>query len=217
VTKVATGVSANLETLRGAVGAGAQLILTHHGLFWELHPRALSPQMTERLRVLLDGDVSLAGYHLPLDAHPEIGNNALLCRALGFKPSERFGEARGGSIGFVGRTEDGVPIAELAERVEGELGRKPLIQGSGPERVASIGIVTGAGAGSIHEAVARDLDAMITGEPAEHVMADATEGEVHFIAAGHYATETLGIRRLGELVAERFGVEHEFIDVPNPV
>lgn len=216
VSKVATCVSANLESLRGAVAAGAQLVLAHHGLFWEFHPRALTPQMTERLRVLLDADVSLAGYHLPLDAHPEVGNNALLCRALGFEPAERFGEARGGAIGFVGR-DDAVPLGELSERIERELGRTPLVQGRGPEEVASIGIVTGAGAGSIHEAVARDLDAMITGEPSEHAMADATEGGVHFIAAGHYATETFGVRRLGELVAERFGVEHEFIDVPNPV
>jgi dinuclear metal center YbgI/SA1388 family protein len=217
VSKVATGVSANLETLRGGVEAGAQMTITHHGLFWEFLPRALSPQMTERLRVLLDGDVSLAAYHLPLDAHPEVGNNALLCGLLGFEVAERFGEARGASIGFVGRSEAGIPLEELTAAIERELGRAPLVQGRGPERISSIGVVTGAGAGAVHEAVAAGLDALITGEPAEHVMADAEEGGLHFIAAGHYATETLGIRRLGDLVAERFGVEHEFIDVPNPV
>ena len=217
VSRIATGVSANLETLRGAAVAGAQMVLTHHGLFWEFLPRALSPQMTERLRVLLDADVSLAAYPLPLDAHPEVGNNALLCGLLGFEVGERFGEAKGRPIGFVGRSEGGVPVAELAQRLESELGREPLIQGGGPERVTTAGIVTGAGAGTVHEAVALGLDALITGEPAEHAMADAEEGGLHFIAAGHYATETLGIRRLGELIAERFGVEHEFIDVPNPV
>jgi dinuclear metal center YbgI/SA1388 family protein len=217
VGRIATGVSANLETLRGAAESGAQMVITHHGLFWEFLPRALSPQMTERLRVLLDGDLSLAAYHLPLDAHPEIGNNALLCGVLGFEVGERFGDVRGTEIGFVGQDEGGVTLPELRKRLERELGREPLIQGHEPERVSSVGVVTGAGAATIHEAVAKGLDALITGEPAEHVMADALEGGVAFIAAGHYATETLGIRRLGELIAERFGVEHEFIDVPNPV
>jgi dinuclear metal center YbgI/SA1388 family protein len=217
VTKIATGVSANLATLRGAAESGAQLAITHHGLFWEFLPRALSPQMTERLQTLLDADMSLAAYHLPLDAHVEIGNNALLCRLLGFEPSERFGEARGARIGFVGRNADGVAAADLANAIESELGRPPLIQGAGPERVRSIGVVTGAGAGEVHEAVALGLDAMLTGEPAEHAMADAAEGGVHFIAAGHYATETLGVRRLGESLSERFGVEHEFISVRTPV
>ena len=217
VSKVASAVSANLATLRGAVASGAQLVLAHHGLFWEFHPRALTPQMTERLRTLLDADVSLAAYHLPLDAHPQIGNNALLCERLGFERSEPFGEARGARIGCVGRTGEAVPAPELINRVTELLDREPLIQGDGPDRVGSIGIVSGAGADSVHEAAALGLDALLTGEPAEHAMADAAEAGLHLIAAGHYATETLGIRRLGELLAERFGIDHEFIDVPNPV
>lgn len=214
---VATGVSANLATLRGGADAGAQLVLAHHGLFWEFLPSALSPQMAARLRLLLEGEISLAGYHLPLDAHPQIGNNALMCRQLGFEPAEPFGEVRGRPIGFVGRSEEGVEIGDLLGRLTGELGREPLAQGAGPERVHGLAVVTGAGAGTIHEAVRMGLDALLTGEPAEHAMADADEGGLHFLAAGHYATETLGIRRLGELVAERFGVRHVFIDVPNPV
>ena len=217
LSRVATGVSANLELFEGAVARDAQLVVAHHGLFWDFHPRSVTPAMKERLRILFDGDMSLAAYHLPLDAHAELGNNALLCRLLGFEPAERFGEARGARIGFVGRSTDGVAAAELASAIESGLGRAPLVQGAGPELVRSIGVVTGAGAGEVHEAVALGLDAMLTGEPAEHAMADAAEGGLHFIAAGHYATETLGVRRLGESLAERFGVEHEFIDVPNPV
>jgi dinuclear metal center YbgI/SA1388 family protein len=217
VARVATAVSANLETIAGAVSAGAQLLLVHHGLFWEFLPRALSEQTAARLRALFDAELSLAGYHLPLDAHPEIGNNALLCALLGFDAAEPFGEHRGGTVGFVGRSDDGVPIGELIARIGSELEREPLLQGAGPERVRSIGIVSGAGADRIGEAVAGGLDALLTGEPAEHAMADAAEGGVHFIAAGHYATETLGIRRLGEAVAARFDVEHTFVDVPNPV
>ena len=218
VTGVVTGVSAHRELIEGAVAAGAQLLIAHHGLFWDFHPRALTEAMAERLRIALDARLSIAGYHLPLDAHPEIGNNALIRDALGFEPSpEPFGSAKERSIGVVGRSADGVPAAELTERVRALTGRDPLVFAHGPDPVRSIGVISGSGASAVHEAVALGLDAVLTGEPAEHVMADAREGGVHFIAAGHYATETFGVRRLGELIAERFGVRHEFIDVPNPI
>jgi dinuclear metal center YbgI/SA1388 family protein len=218
VTKVATGVSAGRELLERAVAGGAQLVLVHHGLMWDFHPRALTPNLAGRLKVLLEADVSLAMYHLPLDAHPQVGNNALLADALGGVGHSPFASHRGRPIGvrtaFAG---DGVPIAELVGRVHEVTGREPLVFDSGPDTVRSLGIVSGAAASSIAEAIAQGLDAFLTGEPAEHVMNEAREAGIHFIAAGHYATETLGIRRLGELVAERFGVEHEFIDIPNPV
>jgi dinuclear metal center YbgI/SA1388 family protein len=216
VSKVATGVSANLETIRRAVGSGAQLILTHHGLFWgELHS-GLTPQLTERIRALLEGNATLAAYHLPLDAHPEIGNNALLCEHLGFERGPMLGEAKGRAIGFAGSS-PGVSIEDLVASITELLGREPLVQGDGPPEVKTIGVVSGGGTPYLEEAVELGLDAFLTGEPAERAMADAAEAGIHFIAAGHYATETLGIRRLGELVGERFGVEHEFVDVPNPV
>ena len=218
VGKVATGVSAHLELLERARESGAELVLAHHGLFWDFLPRALSEPMAARLRAALGARLSVAGYHLPLDAHPQIGNNALLCGELGFeRRSEPFAEVRGQSIGAIGRRDEPIPAGELFALVASVLGREPLVFDAGPSKIASIGIVTGAGASTLHEAVALGLDALLTGEPAEHAMADAREGGLHFIAAGHYATETLGIRRLGELVAERFDVAHEFIDVPNPV
>lgn len=217
VTKVVTGVSAHRRLIDAAVDGGAQLLIAHHGLFWEFHPRALSQQMADRLRVALGSGLSVAGYHLPLDAHPEIGNSALLCKRLDFEATdEEFGAVKGRPIGVVGRT-DGVAIDELVGKIAALTGQKPLLQGSGPAEVRSAAFVTGAGAGMIHEAVALGLDCLVTGEPAEHAMADSQEGEIHFIAAGHYATETLGIRRLGELIAEEFAVEHEFCDFPNPV
>jgi dinuclear metal center YbgI/SA1388 family protein len=218
VFKVATGVSAHLELLRRAVDAEAQMLLTHHGLFWDFHPRALSEQMAQRLRVALDAALSVAGYHLPLDAHREVGNNALLASELGFtlEPTP-FGEVKGRSIGAVGRRDEPIAAADLFSEVERVTGREPLVFDAGPDTVTRIAIVTGAAAGRVHEAVAAGVDALITGEPAEHAMADAREGGLHFIAAGHHATETFGIRRLGELVAERFGIAHEFIDVPNPI
>lgn len=218
VRKVATGVSAHLELIERATASGAQLLLAHHGLFWDFHPRALTEQMAARLRAAFAGDLTVAGYHLPLDAHPAIGNNALLCAELGFERTEEpFGAVRGATIGCIGRSDRGVAADELARRVGDLTGREPLVFQSGPRLVRSIGIVSGAGTSEIHSAVALGLDAFLTGEPAEHAMADAREGAIHYIAAGHYATETLGIRRLGALVAERFEVEHEFIDVPNPI
>lgn len=218
VSKVVTGVSAHRELLERAAGSGAQLVLVHHGLFWDFHPRALSEQMAARLQVALDAGLSVTGYHLPLDAHPVIGNNALLCARLGFEPDPRpFAEVKGRAIGIVGRCGEAIEAAALVRRVTETCEREPLVFDAGPDLVRSIGIVSGAGASEIHGAVELGLDAFLTGEPAEHAMADAREGELHFIAAGHYATETLGIQRLGELVAERFDLEHEFIAVPNPV
>jgi dinuclear metal center YbgI/SA1388 family protein len=217
VEKLATGVSANRAFIEAAIDAGAQLAIVHHGLFWGDRPVALSEQMAGRLRLLLGADVSLLGYHLPLDAHPEIGNNALLCAGLGFERQGSFSVHVGRAIGSIGRSEQGLSPAELTTRVSDLVGRQPLVFDEGPERIHSIGIVSGGGSKAIADAIDLGLDAYLTGEPSEPVMADAREGQIHFLAAGHHATETFGVRRLGELVAERFGVAHEFVDVPNPV
>jgi putative NIF3 family GTP cyclohydrolase 1 type 2 len=173
--------------------------------------------MKGRLEPLFAADLSLAAYHLPLDAHPDVGNNALLCELLGFERAEPFADHRGRPVGFVGRSPAGKPLGELVQRLTSELGRAPLVQGAGPDPVRSIGIVSGGAPEHLRDAIAAGLDAYLTGEPAEWAMAEATEAGVHFIAAGHYATETLGVRRLGELLTERFGVEHRFLDLPNPV
>jgi len=218
VSRIATGVTANLETLERGVGSGAELVLTHHGLLWGDEVSPLSVPMAARLRALLCSEASLAAYHLPLDAHPEFGNNALLRDALGLEPDERpFGQAKGSAVGLIGRAAEPIGISELGSRLRDAVGREPLVFDSGPERISTVGIVTGAGGFALHEAGPMGLDALVTGEPSEPVMGEAREYGVHFLAGGHYATETMGIRRLGELIAERFDVEHEFIDVPNPI
>jgi dinuclear metal center YbgI/SA1388 family protein len=217
LSRVATGVSANLELFEGAVARDAQLVVAHHGLFWDFHPRSVTPAMKERLRILFDGDMSLAAYHLPLDAHPEVGNNALICAALGLERAEPFGEHRGQTVGFVGRSAEGVAFDDLRGRCARAFGQEPFVWDTGPETVHSVGIVSGAAASSFGEAIATGLDAFLTGEPAEHVMADARESGTHFIAGGHYATETFGVRRLGELLEAEFGLEHQFVEVPNPI
>jgi dinuclear metal center YbgI/SA1388 family protein len=214
VRRVVSGVSAQRELIERAVELDAELVLCHHGLFWDFHPTGLTPVLAERLRPLFRHDVALAAYHLPLDGHPELGNNALLAGELGCASHEAFGD-----VGRVGRfTGDGIPIAELVERVRAVTGgRRPLVFDAGPERVRTIGIVSGAAAKMLPAAVADGLDAFLTGEPAEHVMADAREARIHFIAAGHYATETFGVQALGERWSREFGVEHSFVDIPNPI
>jgi dinuclear metal center YbgI/SA1388 family protein len=253
VTTVATGVSANLELFERARSEGADLLLVHHGLFWTSStPAPIDAPLKRRLQLLFDADMSLAAYHLPLDAHLEVGNNALLARALGADSLEPFGLHRGQAIGciahFPGGMGDeqrglphehgepprahgepprahgepapeqaGLPAQTLFDRVHEVTGRRPLVFDSGPERVRRLAVVTGAGADHLAEAIAAGADAFLTGEPAERVMSHAREAGIHFIAAGHYATETFGVRRLGEHLSERFGVRHVFIDVPNPV
>ena len=218
VETVVSGVSASVELFERARDEGAQLILAHHGLFWGAGPGPIDAALARRLRLLFDADMSLLAYHLPLDAHAELGNNALLARALGAVQLEPFARPRGEPIGCLAKLPgEGLPIAELLQRVQTATARAPLAFDCGPQLVRSIGIVTGAAADSFEDAIAAGAEAFLTGEPAERVMSQAREAGVHFIAAGHYATETFGVRALGELLAERFGVRHVFIDIPNPI
>jgi dinuclear metal center YbgI/SA1388 family protein len=218
VRTLISGVSANLELFERAREAQADLVLVHHGLFWAGPPRPLDRAAKARLQVLFDANMGLAAYHLPLDAHLEHGNNALLAAALGAEAPEPFALLRGRAIGVRARFPgDGVAPAELVHRVADATGREPLAFTDGPGRVRTIGIVSGAGADHLEDAIDEGLDAFVTGEPSERSMALAREAGVHFLAAGHYATETFGVRRLGELLVARFGVEHVFVDVPNPI
>jgi dinuclear metal center YbgI/SA1388 family protein len=216
VTHVITGVSARRELSERAVELGADLVLVHHGLFWNFHPAGLTPLLAERLRPLLKHDINLAAYHLPLDAHPEVGNNAILARELGCEERRPFGRYKGTFIGCRGEL-PGISPDDLRARVREATGREPLLLGSGPDRISSIGIVSGSAADTLHEAAAAGLDAFLTGEPREHITADAAELGMWFVAAGHYATETFGVRALGDLLAERFGIQHTFVDLENPV
>jgi dinuclear metal center YbgI/SA1388 family protein len=218
VQRVVTGVSAQRALVERAVEEGAQLVLVHHGLFWDFMPAGLTPTLAERLRPLFKHDVALAAYHLPLDGHPELGNNAILAERLGCERHEPFGTYGGAAIGRAGTFPgDGIAAADLFTRVREVTDREPTVFDGGPGRVRRIGIVSGSGADALNEAIELGLDAFLTGEPREHVMADAREAGIHFIAAGHYATETFGVRALGDWLAQRFGVEHVWVDIPNPV
>jgi dinuclear metal center YbgI/SA1388 family protein len=174
--------------------------------------------LARRLRILFQADIALAAYHLPLDAHPQLGNNALLASALGAGELVPFALHRGQPIGFLASLPgDGLAAQELFARVQAITARAPLVFDAGPPRVRRIAIVSGAGADYTADAASAGADALLTGEPAERSMAQAREAGVHVIAAGHHATETFGVRRVGEYLAERFELRHVFLDVPNPV
>jgi dinuclear metal center YbgI/SA1388 family protein len=212
VTKIAAGVSSSRELFERAAQSGAQLLIVHHGLFWENDPRIVDRQLKARLQALFDGDVTLASYHLALDAHPEIGNNALLAGLLGVDSRERVLE-----WGFGGRLEPTVGLDELAGRLERATGQKPQVFDGGPEAIERVAVITGGAARLFPQIAALGYDAYVTGEPAEPTLHAARELATHFLAGGHYATETFGIKALAQKLAERFDLEWEFLDLPNPV
>jgi dinuclear metal center YbgI/SA1388 family protein len=215
VTRVVTGVSATLELFELALERGAEAVLVHHGLFWG-DAGALDRVQADRLRALLANDLNLIAYHLPLDAHATVGNNALLIEDLDMTVGQPLGSYKGRTIGFVGEC-DGVSGEALAALLSDRLGREPLHLAYGPETIRRVGVIAGSAPDYISEAAAAGCDAFITGEPAERVNSMAKELGIHFYAAGHHATEKLGIQKLGEILSQQFGVEHEFIDIPNPI
>ena len=212
VEKLACGVSASRELFLRSAEAGAQMVLVHHGLFWEKDPREIGPVMRERLRALFDHDLSLVAYHLALDAHPEIGNNANVARELGVSERQRFTE-----WGWGGRLEEPRSIRDFAERVEEVVGRTPLVFPYGPDEVERVAILTGGAARYLAAAVDERYDLFLTGEAAEPTKHAAKEAGIHFVAAGHYATETSGVQALARRISDELDVEWQFVDVPNPV
>jgi len=217
IRKIATAVSANVATIERAAAEDADLLLVHHGLFWDGMPRRIDTALHARLKPLFAHGLALAAYHLPLDGHLEHGNNALLAEQLGCSATAPFAEHDGSTIGVAGRFDEPIAAADLLARVERATGRAPLHFAFGPDPVESVAIVSGAGSGYLADAIAAGHDAFLTGEPSERDMAVAREGAIHYVAAGHYATETFGVRRLGELLQREHGVEHVFLDDPNPI
>jgi dinuclear metal center YbgI/SA1388 family protein len=218
VQTVATGVSASAELFERAAAAGADLVLVHHGLFWDGMPRHIDAALHRRLKPLYAHEMALAAYHLPLDAHAVYGNNALIADGLGCAAKEPCFEHKGRPIGMAATFEgDGIPPEDLRARIEALTGREPLHLDFGPERVRTIGIVSGGGSSYLGDAIAAGHDAFLTGEPVERVMTQAREGALHYFAAGHYATETFGVKALGDLLRQEFALEHVFIDDPNPI
>ncbi len=212
ITKLVCSVSPSRELFERAAEKGAQLVICHHGLFWERDDRVIGPVMRERLRTLFDANLNFAAYHLALDAHPEIGNNAYLCRELGIEAERVFSE-----VGWGGALREPLPASAFAERIHKLVDRPPLVFAYGPEEIRTVAVCSGGAARAIDEAIAGGYDCFVTGEAAEPTKHTAKEAGIHFIAAGHYATETSGVKFLADRIKERFGVEWEFVDLPNPV
>jgi dinuclear metal center YbgI/SA1388 family protein len=216
VAKVVSAVSGSASLFRLAAEAGADLVIVHHGIFWDRDSRVVKGSLKQRLEPLLRHEITLAGYHLCLDAHPGVGNNVLAARGLGLEAIRPWARYEGKEIGFRGEWND-LPVGEAVRRINELYGSNALTFLSGPERVRHVGIISGGAQGEIRQAIDDGLDLFITGEASEYVMHLAEEGAIHFAAAGHYNTERLGIRAVGDHLAERFGISHTFIDLPNPV
>ncbi len=216
VRHLISGVTASLAFLDAAIEAGADAVLVHHGFFWRGEDARVIGMKQRRLRRLLEAQVSLLAYHLPLDAHPLYGNNAQLAERLGFTIEGRFGDPRAGAIGMYGTPARPLSGEALAAHIEASLERTPLHVAGGNAQVRSVAWCTGGAQSYIDAAAALGVDAFITGEVSEPTVHVAREMGLHFYAAGHHATERYGAQALGEHLGAQFGLEHRFIDVDNP-
>jgi len=218
VERIVAGVSASRALFVRALAEDADLILVHHGILWN-GPEAqrITGSHRRRLGLLLENEVSLAAYHLPLDRHLELGNAAQMARRLGLTGLEPFGTHHGASVGVSGVFPEPVAAGELFAAVAELCDREPQVFEGGRSLVSSVGIVTGAAQREYHQAVAAGLDAYITGEATEWVLHQAAEDGVHYIAAGHYATERFGVQALARWITRELGVPARFLDIPNPV
>jgi dinuclear metal center YbgI/SA1388 family protein len=214
VLRLVTGVTASQALVDAAVAAGADALLVHHGYFWRGEPPAIRGMKARRIGALMRHGVSLLAYHLPLDAHPELGNNAQLARVLGIVPAEAAADGQG--MLWRGTLESALSLDDLAARVRSALGRAPLAVAGGDRPVRRLAWCTGAAQGYIDQAAGLGVDAYLSGEISEQTVHQARELGLHYLAAGHHATERYGVRALGAHLAERFGIEHRNLDIDNP-
>lgn len=211
---IVSGVSASMALLEAAAAVGADMVLVHHGYFWKNEEPCVTGIKRARLKFLLERDINLVAYHLPLDAHPELGNNVQLARMLGIDIAGWFGEQ---SIAAHGHLAEPMPLAAFGRVVARGLGREPLLVGDENTVIRRIAWCSGAAQDVLEAAVALGVDAFLTGEVSERTVHLARESGVAFISAGHHATERYGIQALGEHLAGRYGISHRYIEIDNPV
>ncbi|MGH7553849.1 MAG: Nif3-like dinuclear metal center hexameric protein [Longimicrobiales bacterium] len=211
VHRVAAAVDASERAIDEAIARGCDLLLVHHGLFWDGNV-PVTRRRYRKLRKLLSSDVAVYSAHIPLDVHPEVGNNTVLAQALGVDVRGTFGDYKGIELGCWGILE--LRREALAARLDDLLGGPVRMLPGGPERVNRVGVITGRGGDMIGEAIEAGLDAYVTGEGSHHTYFDAVEGGINVYYGGHYATETWGVRALGEYLSREFGVAWEFLEQP---
>ena len=216
VRRIVSGVTASQALIDAAVEAEADVLLVHHSYFWKGEDACITGMKQRRLKALLNHDLSLLAYHLPLDVHPEVGNNVQLAAQLGIEVEGELEPGNPRTVGLVGSLAEPMLASDFARHVQDVLGREPLLI-DGARTVRRIGWCTGGGQGYIDQAIAAGVDLFLSGEASEQTFHSARENGISFIAAGHHATERYGVQALGEYLARRFALEHLFIDCPNPI
>ena len=216
IGKIIAGVTASQALLEEAVRREADAVLVHHGYFWKNESMVVSGMKKQRLQTLLRHDINLLAYHLPLDVHPELGNNAQLAALLGIVDLQPIAGCEPLGVLQQGQLAKAVALDEFAALVSERLARQPLVHAVGNRLVQRVALCTGGGQGYIEQAVQAGADLFITGEVSEQTIHIANEMGIHFIAAGHHATERYGIRALGQWLATQTGIQVEFVDIPNP-
>ncbi|MDD4926576.1 MAG: Nif3-like dinuclear metal center hexameric protein [Methylotenera sp.] len=214
IRKIVTGVTANMALLEAAYLAGADLILVHHGYFWKNEDARILGIKRKRIAYLLKYDLNLMAYHLPLDAHAELGNNVQLGRVLGILPMRYVGESNLVAYGELDQT---LSLSAFTKLIENRLQRAPLVIGNPQQQIKKVAWCTGAAQDYMDEAIQLGADVFISGEISEKTTHQALEAGVSYISAGHHATERYGVQALGEHLAEKFNLIHEFVDIKNPV
>ena len=214
IRSLVAGVTASQALLDVAVARAADAILVHHGWFWRGEDGRVTGIRRTRLQTLLHHDINLIAYHLPLDSHPQFGNNAQLARRFGWLPEGRFGEQ---DIGWHGRPREPASVAAISARVAAELQREPLLIGDGEHPVRRVAWCSGGAQGLFEEAIALGVDLYLSGEISEQTVHLARESGVAYLAAGHHASERYGVQALAAHLAERFGLDCHFVDLDNPV
>lgn len=214
IKKVICAVDACVETFYEAKKQSAQMIIVHHGLFWD-KPQSLTGTLYNRLEILFKNGISLYAVHLPLDLHPEFGNNAQLMNLFTTKkPCEPFGEYHGVSIGYLGKLDKEIDLLGIQQTLEQRLNTTCRLLNFGKQKIKTIAIVSGGGADMIKEAIDKEVDLFITGESKLFTYHLAKESKINIIFAGHYATETLGVKALAEVLSKKFQIECNFINIP---
>jgi len=213
VKKVALAVDASLEAIERARDSGADLLFVHHGMFWD-KPFSLTGAMYKRIKLLMESDIALYAAHLPLDLHPELGNNAQIQKVLGWPVAGDFGEYHGTIIGKEVRFEEPISVPKIVRCLQESLGCEPRVWNFGPEKVRRLGYVSGGGLSILQQAIEAGMDAFVTGEPKHTFYWTAKEAGINVVFAGHYATETLGIKAVGEVLWKELGLETVFVDLP---
>jgi dinuclear metal center YbgI/SA1388 family protein len=215
VKKIVTGVSLSMALLRGAKEADAQMVVVHHGMFWKGDSSVLKGHRKKRVAFLLQNDITLLSYHLPLDGHPVVGNNAQIIKMLGAKRKGVFGEHGGVRIGFVAEYDRAVPLKKIMERSQLLTDEEPLYFCGGKDRIKRIAVLSGGAGSDFEEAIEIGADLFITGETWEPGQALAEEMGVGYLALGHYNSEKPGIMALSGWMKRKFKIPVEFVDVPN--